>query len=73
MSNEQLLVAMVDDSAMGCRLAEELLQQVTAKGCVLKPEAVPWLEKTAQKLNTASQAAQVLLRRARGEEPPKCD
>lgn len=71
MTNSELLVTMVEDAAVASQLATDLIHQVQAKGCVLKPEALPSLDKCAQRLQTASIAAQTLARRARGEEEPK--
>ena len=65
MSNEQLLVTMVEDSLMAAELAQGLVHQTASQGCVLKPEALPALAKCRDKLSAAHNAALELERRSK--------
>lgn len=64
-SNDQLLVGMVQDSLAAAELAQGLVHQVKAQGCVLKPEALPALLKCRDKLSAAHNAALELERRSK--------
>lgn len=65
MSNDQLLVVMVQDSLQAAELAQGLVHQMQSKDCVLKPEARPALIKCREKLSAAHNAALELERRSK--------
>lgn len=69
MSNEQLLLTVVQDSIQAAELAQSLVHRTEIAGCVLKPEAVPALVLCRQKLSSAHNAALELERRAKNGDP----
>lgn len=71
MSNEQLLVTMVQDSIQAAELAQSLVHQAQVKDCVLKAEALPALALCRDKLSAAHNAALELHRRGYTKIEPK--